>query len=353
MRSAETGRLQIIRLNARLAGWLGGDRHHYQGKRFADLLTIGGKIYYETHLNPLLRMQGFFDEVALELSAANSVKIPVLVNAHVRKSLEGEPLFTRFTIMRATDRRLYEQNLQAARTAAEEALAHERETAQLREQFIAVLGHDLRNPLGGVVGALSLLKRMQTEARARSVIDMAEKSLARMSALISDIMDFARGRLGSGMAVELTPVDLESTLRHVVEEIATAWPQRTINALIHIPFPVTCDAGRVSQLLSNLVANAITHGAIDGAITIFSTSYHDRVEVTVANTGVAIPPASLERLFEPFTREDHRPSQNGLGLGLYIASQVAKAHGGHLWATSDSEETRFTFSLPRPACGTG
>lgn len=339
---------EILRLNQRLAGWLGRKPVDFQGKRFSDLLTIGGKIYFETHLSPLLRMQGFFDEVALELSAAGT-KLPVLVNASVRKSPDDQPLFTRFTVVRATDRRLYEQSLQAARAVAEEALAEEKQTAQLREQFIAVLGHDLRNPLGGISGALSLLKALPQEPRGKAVIKLAEDSLARMSGLISDIMDFARGRLGSGMTIRLEQVDLEKTLRHVVEEIQAAWPDRQINALLHIPFPVLCDSARISQLLSNLLANAMTHGAAEGAVSVVSAIHDDRIEISVVNTGAPIPAAALGRLFEPFTREDHRPSQNGLGLGLYIASQVAKAHRGHLWATSDAEETRFTFSIPRSA----
>ena len=338
---------EITRANTRLAGWLGCAPDALTGKRFSDILTIGGKMYYETHLSPLLRMQGFFDEVALELAGCDRAKIPVLANAFIRKNENGEPLFTRFTILRAVDRRLYEQNLQQAKNSAESALADERQTSELREQFIAVLGHDLRNPLGGIGGALSLLKAMPLDARGKAVIRLAEESLGRMSALISDIMDFARGRLGSGMAVDLKPVDLTRPLNHVVEEIKAAWPDRDIRAGIDIPFDVMCDQSRICQLLSNLLANAITHGSVDGPVMVVSSVKDDVIEVAVINSGPPIAPEALGRLFEPFTREETRPSQNGLGLGLYIASQIAQAHQGRLWATSDEHETRFTFSIPR------
>ena len=342
-----TAKGEITRVNSRLADWLGCAPESLKGKRFADLLTIGGKIYFETHLGPLLRMQGFFDEVALELAGCDGVKIPVLTNGLIRKSPAGEPLFTRFMVFRATDRRLYEQDLKEARNNAELALARERENAVLREQFIAVLGHDLRNPLGGVIGALSMLKAMPLDGRGKAVIRLAEDSVDRMSGLINDIMDFARGRLGSGMSLDRQPVNLTRPLNHVVEEIKAAWPDRDIRAGIDIPFEILCDQGRVCQLLSNLLANAITHGSADGPVVVASSVKEDAVDVAVINTGKPIPAESLSRLFEPFTREEHRPSQNGLGLGLYIASQIAEAHGGKLWATSDETETRFIFSLPR------
>jgi sigma-B regulation protein RsbU (phosphoserine phosphatase) len=338
---------EINRVNTRLAGWLGCTPDSLVGKRFADLLTIGGKIYFETHLGPLMRMQGFFDEVALELNGCDGTKIPVLTNGLIRTAPGGEPLFIRYMVFRATDRRLYERNLKAARNVAEQDLAYEREIAVLREQFIAVLGHDLRNPLGGVSGALSLLKVMPLDNRGKAIIRMAEDSLGRMSGLINDIMDFARGRLGSGMALDRQPVNLTRPLNHVVEEIKAAWPDREIRAGIDIPFEIQCDPGRICQLLSNLLANAITHGAVDGPVVVASSIEDEHIEVEVINSGTPIPAGSLARLFEPFTREAHRPSQNGLGLGLYIASQIAKAHGGKLWATSDEVATRFIFSLPR------
>lgn len=193
---------EILRSNSRLAGWLDSAAENLKGIRFPELLTIGGKIYCETHLFPLLRMQGFFDEVALELACQGGERLPVLVNAYERRDLDGKPRFIRLTIYKARHRRLYEENLRYAKTIAETRLADEQATSVLREQFIAVLGHDLRNPLGAIIGGAALLASSPLSARDTGLINMMQDSAARMAELIDNIMDFARGRMGGRHGAE-------------------------------------------------------------------------------------------------------------------------------------------------------
>src|SRR5688500_2738654 len=219
---------KVIRGNSCLAGWLGYAVEDLKEVYFSDLLTIGGKIYCETHLFPLLRMQGFFEEVALELSCQNGERMPVLVNACERRDQNGQAQFIRFMVYKATDRRLYEQNLLYAKAVAEARLADEQATAVLREQFIAVLGHDLRNPLGSIAGAAMLLARSSLDPRDASLVSMISNSAARMAELIENVMDFARGRLGAGMILNRQLTLLEPVLCHVVDELRTAWPNRVI-----------------------------------------------------------------------------------------------------------------------------
>ena len=126
---------EILRGNWRLANWLEHSTEDLKGVRFSELFTIGGRIYWETHLAPLLRMQGFFDEVALELACPGGKRLPVLVNAHERRDQNDKPQFVHVTVYKATDRRLYEENLRYARTIAETQLADEQATSVLREQF--------------------------------------------------------------------------------------------------------------------------------------------------------------------------------------------------------------------------
>jgi sigma-B regulation protein RsbU (phosphoserine phosphatase) len=116
---------KILEANNRMASWMGCTAAELAGKRFSDLLSTGGKIYYETHLWPLLRMQGFFDEVALELGCINKERLPVLANAYERRDKDGRPLFVRLAVFKATDRRLYEQNLRIEKTKAETKLTDE------------------------------------------------------------------------------------------------------------------------------------------------------------------------------------------------------------------------------------
>jgi phosphoserine phosphatase RsbU/P len=338
---------QILECNARMASWIGCAAIDLQGKRFSDLLSIGGKIYYETHLWPLLRMQGFFDEVALELNCRNRERLPVLANAYERRDENGLPLFVRFTVFKATDRRLYEENLRQERTTALNSLTDERTIAALREQFIAVLGHDLRNPLSAVITGASILSAtLQNEDEQKIVYNM-QNSARRMAGMIEDIMDFARGRLGGGMIVNRRPTETEPVLLHVVNELRFGFPDRIIQTDFSITEPVDCDMPRISQLLSNLLANALTHGSSDTPVIVRAFHKDGVFELSVSNSGNPIPAAVLEKIFHPFTREGSRPSQNGLGLGLYIASQIALAHQGQLTVLSDEHITRFTF-LMRP-----
>jgi signal transduction histidine kinase len=226
-------------------------------------------------------------------------------------------------------------------------LAAERETAALREQFIAVLGHDLRNPLASVASGLSLLGKEVVSDRGKMVLRLADKSIDRMAALIDNVMDFARGRLGGGIAVHAVPgVPLQPILEQVISELSASHPDLRIEMLFDVPGPIPCDPSRIGQLFSNLVANAISHGAPGEPIACAATVTDNHLELSVANMGDPIPSDVMERLFAPFQRGEIRPGQQGLGLGLYIAAEVAKAHGGTLEATSDAGRTRFTFQMP-------
>ena len=109
---------------------------------------------------------------------------------------------------------------------------------------------------------------------------------------------------------------------------------------------MACDVGRLAQLLSNLLANAVRHGAESGVVAVRARTDNGQFELSVANSGPAIPPERMAVLFEPFSRAEHHHGQQGLGLGLYIASEIAQAHGGRLSVASDDAETCFTFSMP-------
>ena len=228
---------------------------------------------------------------------------------------------------------------------SEAALADERVTAELRDQFIAILGHDLRNPLAAIGGGVHLLRKGQSRERSDLIVGHMETSVRRMTGLISDIMDFAKGRLGGGMEVQRRPCpDLASTLESVVHEFRVAQPSRDVRSSVDIAGVVDCDPQRLAQLLSNLVGNALTHGSPDHPVSVIARVENGVLQLSVVNRGRPISGETKARLFQPFRRGPTHGQ--GLGLGLYIASEIAKAHGGALRATSDEEETRFTLSMP-------
>jgi signal transduction histidine kinase len=230
--------------------------------------------------------------------------------------------------------------------ASEATLSDARQTAELREQFIAVLGHDLRNPLASISGGLRLLQKDIAPEKARGIAGMMQDSVNRMAGLIDNVLDFARGRLGGGFALSRADVDLAPVLRHVVAELSSNTPDRRIDLRIDLPERVNADRARIAQMLSNLLGNALTHGASDKPVAVTALVQDGVFELSVANGGAQIAPTALDKLFQPFTRGAENPGHQGLGLGLYIASEIARAHGGELTATSTPDETRFVFRMP-------
>ena len=238
-----------------------------------------------------------------------------------------------------------EQALREERASAE--LREERASAELREQFIAILGHDLRNPLAAMMSGTCLLLKMPLNDRAAEVVRLMDDSGRRMSELIDSVLDFARGRLGGGIPLSRTPdQSIELTLRQVIAEQKGSAPDRAVEAEFDLVEPVNCDHGRIGQLFSNLLGNAIAHGSATRPIQVRAISGAGIFQLSVANAGEPIPADAMERLFQPFFRAAVRPSREGLGLGLYIAHKVATAHGGTLDVESTPEETRFTFRMP-------
>ena len=338
---------EIIRCNTRLAEWLCYDKEDLKGKRFSSLLAIGGRMYYETHLAPLMRLQGFFDEIELELVSKNGERLHFLVNGYERHDAQKAPLFIRLTIFKASERHIYEENLRHAKAIAEDNLSAERQMAILREQFIAVLGHDLRNPLSGIAGGATMLLDTASNQQTSAIARMIKRSASRIAELVENIMDFARTRLGGGMHIEKQLTELEPVLIHVVEELRLGWASREIETHFSVTSPVYCDSARISQLLSNLLANALVHGLPNGVVHVHAHTIEDSFEMSVSNIGNPIPEENIKTLFEPFKRERTSPSKQGLGLGLYISSEIARTHGGTLTVVSSKQETRFTFRMLR------
>lgn len=231
--------------------------------------------------------------------------------------------------------------------AAEASLMNERRTAELREQFIAVLGHDLRNPLAAIVSGARLIQKTPLNDQASLVLAMMQNSVKRMTGLIDNVLDFARGRLGGGLTLERHPEEhLQPVLQQVIDELQSAWPNRIIHSNLQVSEPVSCDPMRIGQLVSNLISNALNHGAAGSPVIVEASIDASGLQLSVTNTGERIPAPLIDRLFEPFVRAALQPNQQGLGLGLYIANEIARAHGGSLTVHSTAEATQFTFRMP-------
>jgi signal transduction histidine kinase len=226
-------------------------------------------------------------------------------------------------------------------------LLDERATSELREQFIAILGHDLRNPLHAVYASSDKLQRKLTDPDLLLLAARIQTNVKRMSALIDDVLDFARGRLGAGIEVELTEVqDITTGLTTVVQELQDAQPGCKIISSIDVNRSVRCDLGRLQQVASNLLANALTHGRPDTPVKFTVHANEMDLVLDVWNAGEPIPPESIGKIFAPFWRHSVSASRNGLGLGLHICSQIVRAHGGQISVSSSAAHgTLFTARL--------
>lgn len=348
----ELGR--ITKVNRTLLGWLVVAEIDLRDKRFLDLMPVAGRMFYETHFAPLLRMQGFFHEVALDLVRADGIRVPVLANANQKNGSDGEIVETRIALFEAVSRRKYERELHDANQASK--VAHKEIKALntaltsvglLRDEFIAVLGHDLRNPLASVKSGARMLAKESLTSRGAEVLKLMNGSLERMSALVDDVLDLASGHLGGGISVaRREELALEPVLQQVVSELENATGRKIVSD-VSVPLAVLVDSGRIGQLVSNLLGNALTHGDPNQPVAIEALFKDEHLIIAVSNGGEPIPTETMERLFQPFFRGgDPGSRQHGLGLGLHIASDIAKAHGGTLQVRTSAETTVFEFRMP-------
>lgn len=223
-------------------------------------------------------------------------------------------------------------------------LADERALSRLREEFLAVLGHDLRNPVQAVQAGARLLAREPQRNDALEIIQKIGVSASRMETMIRDLLDLAKCRLAGGLPVDRDPAaDLRSEFEQVVSEIE-AVTHRGICSDFAID-RLDCDRARMGQLLSNLVSNAVTHGTPGIGVRIEAKVLDGIFRLTVSNGSPPIPAAILHGLFQPFSsgKDSKGP---GIGLGLYIASEIARAHGGHLTAEMQDDLVIFTMTMP-------
>jgi signal transduction histidine kinase len=228
--------------------------------------------------------------------------------------------------------------------ASEGKLVLEQESAELREKFIAVLGHDLRNPLASIAGGLRLLGK-KVDPEGAGWIQLMQGSVSRMAGLIDNVMDLARTRLGGGMPLKLREEPLEPLIMQIVSEFQNVHPDRIIASVVDVSGTARIDSTRMGQLLSNLLGNALSYGDPREPIKVAARAAGDGFEISVSNKGTPIPVEAMPHLFTAFHRGDVQPNEKGLGLGLYIAQEIARAHGGQIGVTSSAEETTFTAAF--------
>jgi sigma-B regulation protein RsbU (phosphoserine phosphatase) len=361
----------IRRVNATFCRWIGAEPQDLLGQaRLQDLLTVGGRIFHQTHWAPLLQIQGSVAEVKLDLLHRDGRRLPMLMNA-IRRPF-GSRVYDELSMAIAEDRHAYERELLNARRRAEQLLAQERKMQQalavaeerlkaaleaaedralFAEQLIGIVSHDLRTPLQAIRLGTQLLERTPLDGAQLKTLNNMLRSSRRAQRLVEDLLDFTVARVGRGIAVTLQPVDLHQLVADSVDELRAAYPQRQIEGRASGGGPVQADPSRVAQLIGNLVSNALSYGAPASPVTVTAGARGDGgFTVAVHNDGPAIDPALLPRLFEPMVRGDVGGADRSVGLGLFIVREIARAHGGDVSVTSAlGQGTTFTFDAPGSA----
>jgi PAS domain S-box-containing protein len=248
-----------------------------------------------------------------------------------------------------TERRRVEES-QRAIAVEKAALAEKARIHEFQERFLAILGHDLRNPLASIDMGAGILRQRSTDPVDIRIMDRIHGSSLRMSRMIEQILDLTRTRLAGGLELNPQPFDLRDAITRVVEELRVVHPSRCIEVFSR-PLPGTWDRDRLEQVFSNLISNALLYGDPAKPVSV-RTQWEGRfVLVDVHNDGSPIPAELQSTIFNPFRRgerDSRSPKTAGLGLGLYISNEVAVAHGGRIELRSNlTEGTTFQVSLPR------
>lgn len=328
---------------------------------------MGGRIFHQTHWAPLMQMQGSVAEVKLDLVHADKYTITMLLNGIRRETDSG--VFYELALFCTTDRDKYERELVSARNLAEELLQKKTavetalklaqaelhdsyDKAQARalfaEQMVAIVSHDLKNPLSAIKMASEILAQSESTPKEVRMLGHITNSVGRAERMIADLLDFALVRAGRGIAIAPTQVEVLPLMSKSIEELRVAFPKAT---LLYPSTGTGCaylDADRVQQVIGNLVANSVAYGDPLQPITITSRLDAHQVIVSVHNYGPAIADHVLEALFEPMTRGTHDGSDvRSVGLGLFIVREVVHAHGGYVLVSSTSESgTQFNVHIP-------
>jgi signal transduction histidine kinase len=227
---------------------------------------------------------------------------------------------------------------------------------QARDMFLAILSHDLRNPLNSIGMTAHMVPLVVNDsAGAQACSHQITRSVSVMERMISDLLDYTRTRLGAGMPVNPTTIDLTALCGELIAEFRAAHPGRHIDLQTNGDLKGMWDSDRVRQAISNLMGNALQHGSVDFPVTLSLRSEKADVVIEIHNSGTPIPPGDLQRIFDPLIRGSsaahpkiNRPGS--IGMGLYIAREVAKSHGGRIDVTSTVKHgTSFTIRLPRHA----
>ena len=331
----------IVRVNATFCRWIGMSAAELVGaKKLQELLTVGARIFHQTHWLPMLQMQGSISEVKFDVKAKDGRRLPMILNVMRRTADAGT--FDEVCAFIAEDRNRYEKELLAARKRADSLVVFEKDRALFAEQMVGIVSHDLRNPLSVVLMAAKALSTRGvdlSEEQAQRMLANITRAAERSRRLVDDLLDFTVARVGNGLSVSREMTNVHLVTEKAVEELALAYPGRGLRHRGEGAAQAYADGDRLSQLLGNLVSNAMAYGDPTRDVTVSSLVEEGTARLAVHNFGNPIPANMLTAVFEPMVRgETPGSAQRNVGLGLFIVKAIAAAHDGRVEVTSSVED---------------
>ena len=357
----------IVRINATMCGWLGMVPGDVLGKlKLADLFTVGSRVFYQTHCLPMLQVQASVAEIQVDVPHRDGTRIPMLMNM-VRQEIGGA-CHDEVAFFITKERRSYERELVQARKTAEAALDARRDAeSQLlemnaalsqadrrKDEFLATLAHELRNPLAPIRNVIALLKlQLPPTEQAIRPLAVLERQVGHLRHLVDDLLDISRITLGQ-VALRKERVTLAATMMAAADDtrpLAEAAGHR-----LHVTLPdaaVTLDADptRLMQVVLNLLNNAVKYTPRGGDIWLAARYDDGHAVITVTDTGIGLPHQSLATIFDMFSQLTPalERSQGGLGIGLALVRGLVELHGGTIGAASDGIGAGSVFTVRLPA----
>lgn len=340
----------VLAVNDTFLEWTGYDRDALVGRsHFDELLTLPSRMYYETHYWPLLNIQGFVHEVALDLRHRQGHTIPVLVSAGSERSSKGEVKLLRYAVIAAQDRRAYERELLLQRRNSEQAV-------KAKADFLAMFAHEIRNPLCAVMlQAEHLELELETLVQDKPPYWSMREPLDRVLRLLNNMLDISKLD-AKKVTLQKTEFEIGDVVRAVVHSLQPLAEARNLPLHMHIDRalqnPVVGDPMKLDQALTNLVGNAIKFTE-KGSVSVRASrlppiDHCVRVRFDVVDTGLGIAPDRQARIFEEFEQADSSTSHHfgGTGLGLAITRKLVELQGGRLSLVSElGQGSTFMFEL--------
>jgi PAS domain S-box-containing protein len=349
----------IVRVNATFCQWVGYSADELlEHRRVQDLLTVGGKVFHQTHWAPLLQIQRSVAEVKLDVRHRDGRKIPMLINAARRRHDADE--YDEFAFVIVTDRHKYEKELLLARQKAEAAFEAKKaaEEALLladrrKDEFLATLAHEIRNPLAPLRTVIEVFRRKNfVDPQVVWSCGVLERQIGHITHLVEDLLEVSRIAEGK-LELRTNIVDLSSVARQAVETSRALIDESSHRLSVELPeepLMLTADPTKLSQIIQNLLNNAAKYTPAGGTVWLRAWRESDEAVISVRDTGIGIAAEHLSSIFQIFAQlpSGHMRAQGGLGIGLSLVRALAERHGGSVIARSAGTGlgSEFVVRLP-------